>query len=43
VGLNKVAVKTHGSADRKQFASAIRLLHEIVQNNIIDQIKIRIQ
>lgn len=39
IGLNKIAVKTHGSADFKQFYSALEMLYKSIKNNIIDQIK----
>ncbi|MGL4948259.1 MAG: phosphate acyltransferase PlsX [Mycoplasma sp.] len=39
LGLNKIAVKTHGSADYKQFYSALRMLKESIDNNILDKIK----
>ncbi|MDE7075534.1 MAG: phosphate acyltransferase PlsX [Malacoplasma sp.] len=35
IGLNKIAVKTHGSADYKQFYSSLRLLKETVNANLI--------
>lgn len=39
LGLNKICVKTHGSADYKQFYSSLRMLHDSVKNSIIDKIK----
>lgn len=39
MGLNQICVKTHGSADYKQFYSSLRMLHDSVKNNIIDNIK----
>ncbi|MGL4951786.1 MAG: phosphate acyltransferase PlsX, partial [Mycoplasma sp.] len=39
LGLNKMAVKTHGSADFKQFYSALRMLKESIDNNILEKIK----
>ena len=39
MGLNKICVKTHGSADYKQFYSSLRMLYECVKNNILDDIK----
>lgn len=35
LGLNKIAVKTHGSADYKQFFSSLRMLKETVDADII--------
>ncbi len=39
LGLNHIAVKTHGSADYKQFYSALRMLKESIDANIIQKIK----
>lgn len=39
IGLNKNAVKTHGSADFKQFYSSLRYLREIIQNNTLNKVK----
>lgn len=39
LGLNMVAVKTHGSADYKQFYSALRMLKESLDNKILEKIK----
>jgi len=39
IGLNKIAVKTHGSADTQQFVSAINLLYNCVKNNVVEGIK----
>lgn len=39
LGLNHIAVKTHGSADFKQFYSSLRMLRESVQSDIITKIK----
>lgn len=36
IGLNKIAVKTHGSADYKQFYSSLRMLKETVDADIIN-------
>ncbi|QEX46733.1 phosphate acyltransferase PlsX [Mycoplasmoides gallisepticum] len=38
LGLNKLVLKTHGSADAKQFYSTIRLAHESLLNNLIEKI-----
>lgn len=35
IGLNKIAIKTHGSADYKQFYSSLRLLKETINSNLI--------
>ena len=39
LGLNKSAVKTHGSADKEQFVSALNLLYDIIKNNVTAKIK----
>ncbi len=39
LGLNKICVKTHGSADYKQFYSSLRMLYNSVNNSIIEKIK----
>lgn len=39
IGLAAPAVKTHGSADCKQFLSSIRLLYDTVANDTINKIK----
>ena len=39
IGLNKIAVKTHGSADKQQFYSSLQMLYKSVKNNIINEIK----
>ena len=39
LGLNKPAVKTHGSADKEQFLSALNLLYDIIKNNVTAKIK----
>jgi glycerol-3-phosphate acyltransferase PlsX len=39
VGVEKVAFKTHGSADKKQFYSSIRMMYETIKNNVIEQIQ----
>jgi fatty acid/phospholipid biosynthesis enzyme len=38
MGLQKIAVKTHGSADEQQFSSAIRMLHDAVQKDVVMKI-----
>lgn len=38
LGVKKPCVKTHGSADKKQFLSALRLLHDYISNKVIDNI-----
>lgn len=35
IGLNKIAVKTHGSADYKQFFSSLRMLRDTVKVDLI--------
>lgn len=39
IGLNKLAVKTHGSADYKQFYSSLRFLRDSVNAKLIDVLK----
>ncbi len=39
MGLNYLAVKTHGSADELQFYSTIELAIKCIKNNLIDKIK----
>lgn len=39
IGLNGLAIKTHGSADYKQFYSSLRMLKESVQYDILNEIK----
>lgn len=39
LGLNKPAVKTHGSADKEQFFSALNLLYSIIKNDVTAKIK----
>ncbi|QZX48927.1 phosphate acyltransferase PlsX [Mycoplasma sp. E35C] len=38
LGLKQLVLKTHGSADAKQFYSTIRLAHESLINNLIEKI-----
>ncbi|MDC4182051.1 phosphate acyltransferase PlsX [Mycoplasma bradburyae] len=38
LGLKQLVLKTHGSADAKQFYSTIRLAHESLLNNLIEKI-----
>ncbi len=39
LGLNEMAVKTHGSADRKQFLSALRLLYNSIKFDVLNKMK----
>ncbi len=39
LGLNKPAVKTHGSADTKQFLSALDCLYQLIQNDLTSKVK----
>ena len=39
IGLNKIAVKTHGNAGYKEFYSSLRMLKETIDGNILDKIK----
>ena len=43
MGLNQICVKTHGSAERKQFYSALEMLYSCVKNKIIEKIKNEIE
>lgn len=35
LGVNGVAIKTHGSADRKQFYSALKIANQCISNNLL--------
>lgn len=39
LGLDKLAVKTHGSADQKQFESALDMLYTSIKNNVLNEMK----
>ncbi len=39
LGANGIAIKTHGSADAKQFYSALKVAHACVNNNLMHNIK----
>ncbi len=39
IGLNKIAVKTHGNADYQQFYSSLEMLYKSVLNNVVETIK----
>ena len=39
LGINAAAVKTHGSADFKQFYSGLNTLYDLVKSNVIEKIK----
>lgn len=39
MGLNQICVKTHGSAERKQFYSALEMLYSCIKNKTIEKIK----
>lgn len=39
LGLNKICVKTHGSADEKQFFSSLRMLYDCLDKNVLVSIK----
>lgn len=39
IGLNKVALKTHGNADYKQFYSSLRMLKETIDSKILNDLK----
>ena len=38
LGVKKLCVKTHGSADKKQFLSSLKLLYSCIENKIIEKI-----
>ena len=38
LGLNKPAVKTHGSADKEQFYSSLVLLHDVITKKVTEKI-----
>jgi fatty acid/phospholipid biosynthesis enzyme len=38
LGLRKNAVKTHGSADKKCFISALEMLYQSVKNDLVNKI-----
>lgn len=42
LGLNQICVKTHGSADKQQFLSSLRMLYDSIKNNVINNIKTEI-
>ncbi len=39
IGLNKLAVKTHGSADKTQFLSSLDLLSRLIENDFVETLK----
>lgn len=39
LGINAIAIKTHGSADRKQFYSALKIARQCIANNFLSAIK----
>ena len=39
LGINAPAVKTHGSADFKQFYSGLNTLYDLVKSNVVEQLK----
>lgn len=39
LGVNKIAVKTHGSADQKQFYSSLRMLKESIEFDLLNKLK----
>ncbi|MBQ0045610.1 MAG: phosphate acyltransferase PlsX [Mycoplasma sp.] len=39
LGANGIAIKTHGSADAKQFYAALRMAYDCVENNLLHNIK----
>ena len=43
IGLNKIAIKTHGSADYKQFYSSLRMLKETIEVDLISILKKEIE
>ena len=43
VGVKKVAFKTHGSADKKQFFSSIRMMYDTINKNVIEKIQEKVK
>ncbi|WP_027120121.1 phosphate acyltransferase PlsX [[Mycoplasma] testudinis] len=43
LGLDKIALKTHGSADFKQFYSTIRMAHDTLKANFLPKLKADLQ
>lgn len=39
LGANGIAIKTHGSADAKQFYAALRMAYDCIDNNLLHNIK----
>ena len=39
LGANGIAIKTHGSADKKQFLAALTIAHDCVKQNLLHNIK----
>ena len=39
VGLNKLAIKTHGSSDEKSYTSAFKQIYESLENDFIKKLK----
>lgn len=39
LGLNKIAVKSHGGSDKIAFANALQIAHELVQKKIVENVK----
>lgn len=39
IGADGIAIKTHGSADEKQFYAALQMAHSCVENNLLHNIK----
>lgn len=43
LGLNKICVKTHGSADKQQFYSSLTMLYNCIKNNVLNKIATQIK
>lgn len=43
LGLKKVAIKTHGSADYRQFYSSLEMMYKTVKSNVIEKINIEME
>lgn len=43
MGLKQICVKTHGSADKRQFSSSLRMLYNCIKNDVVKQITTQIK
>ena len=39
VGINGVVIKAHGNSDAYSFKNAMRVAHQMVENNVVNKIK----